>query len=1094
MSNRATPAMLLVFFSSVASVPAFSQQRQGHPATLDTTLHSVNTAAQPIGTALKALAAQTGLQVLVFSQDAGNTHSPAVNGTLTTDEALARILNDSDLTYEKIDDHTVAIRKKEVSPGSKAHLRVAQTEVSESPPTPAAADSGASNISQGAAVEDLLPQEVVVTGTRIRGAASVGSVLMTMDKETMEESGLTSTMDMMSTNPAIILGGGPRTTGGANPGGGGGQYNTVNIHGLGSQATLHLVNGHRTWGQGQTGYAFDPNNIPGQMLQRTEVVPDGASPIYGADAVAGTVNYILRNPANVAEFYVGQNWMKGLHDWTATAILGRAWNAGEEHSGGIILSYQRKKTGGLSAATYPSLYNNDYAPYGGSPSTDFAAPGNIVIGTTSYAIPHGQDGQNLTLSQLGAPGSVNRQNIWGGDPAPQVIPPDDGYSVVVNYNQRINDWLEFFGDSMHARDTSSAWVTNSSVNVTAKVPNSNPYSPCNPSHYAGGVVTGPADLLAACATGFLTVHTNDVAQIGQGRTSTLSKGWATSDGFHIKLPGNWQITPQMSMSQYLNWNSQLSLGLPTPDTFNYFCDPVSHDCSQPGAIPVTVPPYQGTPLAGPNMFKGRFQQLQGDGPLFALPGGTARLAVGIEHNLWNMSTHTSTQLNARRKSNAVFSEIYIPIVGRGNAVTGINSLELNLAGRLEDFSDTGKTTNPKIGINWAPIPSLKFHGSYGTSFHPAYLATLDDIYPTWRASTLPASAIDPALCPRCTDPTLYGAYGATKLTYSQAHGHLELLPETSKSYSLGFDWAPESIPGLVAGVNGWWIKYINQVGNAQSRVGPVAAVNTQLFNEHIIYNPTFFTPELVQGNALAYYVRTPLADLSDPNCAAVDNKHITTQELFNTYLKCSMNNHNGQNIAGATSTDPDDVLFYTYHGQMNAGSTLATGFDLYANFAWQNDWGNWKTNFIGEYIPRFDIAIVPGAPVINEAGKYGYALKFKGRLQLNHQRDFGFGSVSSSLFINYNSPYTEELAYLPVGASTSYADINSRTTLDLAIVYKSGTALSSFIGDNITFSFSAQNVLNKRPPTVLNNIIQFDPSYGWPPGRVMQLQIGKSFQ
>jgi hypothetical protein len=75
----------------------------------------------------------------------------------------------------------------------------------------------------------------------------------------------------------------------------------------------------------------------------------------------------------------------------------------------------------------------------------------------------------------------------------------------------------------------------------------------------------------------------------------------------------------------------------------------------------------------------------------------------------------------------------------------------------------------------------------------------------------------------------------------------------------------------------------------------------------------------------------------------------------------------------------------------------------------------------------------------------------------------------------------------------SYADISSHTTLDAAIVYNSGTALNSWFGNNLTVTLSSQNVFDQGPPRVLNSTIQFDPGYGWPPARVVQVQIGKSW-
>ncbi|MEJ0038321.1 MAG: TonB-dependent receptor [Gammaproteobacteria bacterium] len=730
------------------------------------------------------------------------------------------------------------------------------------------------------------------------------------------------------------------------------------------------------------------------------------------------------------------------------------------------------------------------------PAPTFSSPGNILIGSTTYAVPRQQNGQALTLAQIGPAGSANRQNIyagaapWGGT---QIVADNRGYNIALNYNQNITDWLEFFGDSLWVQHHMFNYTSGSVNDVAAKVPNSNPFSPCNPGHYANGVVTGPADLMAACASGGLTVNYNTLSQIGPALSVGFDKGWSTTNGFHIKLPGDWQISPQVSLNQHNQWFSNATLTTPNPATYNYFCDATTFDCSMPGALGIIIPPYQGTAKAGPILSTGRFYQLQADGALFELPGGKVRLATGVEYDYWEAEKHTSTNTDPYKHDRAAYAELYIPIFGASNAIKGIRSLELDIAGRYDDYSDTGITRNPKVGVNWTPFQDLKLHASYGTSFRGAPIQNLGSLAPTFQTSTAAASAISPALCPRCTDPALYGVFGSNKLIYSEAMGNQNNLdPEKSTSYSFGFDWSPEALPGFLAGVNWWWIKYVNQVGNPESNAGGVGAINQQYYNEHLIYNPAFF-PQLAANNPLAYMEMNPRANLADPNCAAVYQKKVTTQALFNSYVACANNNSGGQSITGTTSTNPNDVLAFTYYGQQNAGSTLADGFDLNASYAWTTDWGNWKANFVGEYIPRFDVKVIQGAPTVDQAGRFGYVLKFKSRMQLGWQRNLDVGALSANLFVNYSSKYKMDRGLLPNGVPESYGDIASRTTEDISIVYDTGSNFDSWLSKNISVMLSAQNITNSSPPLVINSTILFDPTYGWPPGRQIQLQIGKSW-
>jgi iron complex outermembrane receptor protein len=173
--------------------------------------------------------------------------------------------------------------------------------------------------------------------------------------------------------------------------------------------------------------AFDGDNISSQMLQRVEVVADGTSPIYGADAIAGTVNYVLRSPFAGLEAYAQYGNTKGQDSWQGTAVGGYDWD-----SGGIIVSYQRTGLNRLRASARPSLYNDDYTRFGGRPSTDRSNPGNILINGIAYPIPAGQNGTALTLAQTGPAGSANRQNAFEGHDA---VPKSSHDQLVSNFEQ-----------------------------------------------------------------------------------------------------------------------------------------------------------------------------------------------------------------------------------------------------------------------------------------------------------------------------------------------------------------------------------------------------------------------------------------------------------------------------------------------------------------------------------------------------------------------------------------------------------------------------------------------------------------------------------
>ena len=269
---------------------------------LDTARHDIKIESQPIGTALQVLAAQTGLQVLVFSQDAGNKRSPAVHGNLTNDEALAIILGDSGLTYQKIDDNTVAIRKKDAVPApqttlrstsydtSNEPLRLAQTSSSDFPPASRGPDSSDD-------VTEL--QEVVVTARKTSERLQDVPISDTViSREQIENSGATDIKDLLMTVPGLSYSNAERgqskyTIRGINAG----AASTASV----SPTTgiylddISLVNQTSTFAGQADPILFD--------MDRVEVLKGPQGTLYGASSMGGAIKYVSAKPDSSKEIY-----------------------------------------------------------------------------------------------------------------------------------------------------------------------------------------------------------------------------------------------------------------------------------------------------------------------------------------------------------------------------------------------------------------------------------------------------------------------------------------------------------------------------------------------------------------------------------------------------------------------------------------------------------------------------------------------------------------------------------------------------------------------------------------------------------------------
>ncbi|HTT01029.1 MAG TPA: TonB-dependent receptor [Steroidobacteraceae bacterium] len=943
--------------------------------------------------------------------------------------------------------------------------------------------------SQGAqAPEGAALNEVVVTGTRIRGVAPVGSTVVELSTEDLQKTGLTSVADALNTVPFVLKEGA-----GEDYSGGQGSSSSLNglafnkspnLRGLGVGATLSLVNGHRVPYEGANMNAFDGDNIPQQALKRVDIVADGTSPIYGADAIAGTVNYILRDPFTGLDTDLQYGHTDGQNSWQATLVGGLKWS----NDGGLIVSYQHTHFDPLLASSRPDLYNDDFTPFGGPASPAYSSPGNVIVNGVAYAIPHGQNGQTLTLAQLGPAGVANTQNAWVGYDA---LPGFGRDIATLNFTQRFTDWFELFGDGFYSKRNYAMALISNGTATTVTIPNTNFYSPCNRS------LTGAAaELVAACNTGSLTVDYNTVFDAGAAGRVGNSTSWDGAVGGRFTLPAGWSATleasrgthDESSNNGYFFGNglpSSPALGGTTAETaYNVFCDGTAFTCNPP-ALTAGIP---GANWGIESEFDLRQYTLNLDGPVFRLPGGSVRIAVGAERTdgtFTNTNNFGSTK--GQRTDNAGYGELYIPIVGDANAIPGIKKLQIDVAGRIDSYNDVGNTTNPKVGINWSPVTGLQFHGSYGTSFRAPSLVDNDPFAQHgYLVPAFPGNSILPSLCPTCAAAGTLSAYQAL----GGANG--DLTPETSTSYSLGFDWAPPAVRGLDVGANYWWVNYTSQVNYPVYNAGGFGAINQQYYNNYIIYNPMYF-PTLAPNNPVAFFGNFPTVDLTNPNCSSVYGHKVTTQAQFNTLLTCI--NQGGDGGLFGPPSSPAGIAAIENGHRINSGVTKADGIDLNALYTWDTSVGTFRASANGELILKWEVAPISTAPVTDQVNEFTYPLRFRGRGEFSWNKRGDYGEVGANLFVNYDNAYHIDPIFLPGGVSSAYTSIASYTTFDMTLTYDTGADMQSKLARNFRVMFSVQNLFDKDPPLVLNSTsvgsIRFDNLVASPIGRMLQIQLGK---
>jgi len=963
------------------------------------------------------------------------------------------------------------------SPPAVSDAQAATAQSTGNAPQPANADQSSEALT-----------EVVVTGTRIHGVQQVGSETIGISQQDMQNTGLSSTADILQQYPQLLsLGSGIGATGAGTDAQGETLDTTfasaVNIRGIGREATLSLLDGHRVPYTSADMSFFDPNSLPLQMLQRIEVVPDGTSPIYGADAVAGTVNYILRKPFTGAETYVQMGSAQGENQWQATQIVGLTWGG---NGSGIVIGYQHTHLGALNAADR-SFYSDDFAPYGGPGSSDYATPGNVVVnGITSYAIPHGQNGTALTLADLGPAGSANTQNAWY---AAQALPDTIRNTVAFNATQKLTDSISLFADGYYTKRDFS--ILQEADSGTYFVPNTNAFTPCRSPAGAS------AALLAACASGGLTVDYSFADQIPNERYGDQE----TYDGFagvQFSLPHSWQFTvegghghdidfdvnPNDSISDVPGSPISTELASANPATaFNIFCDATAFKCNSASVLTGLT-----TPFLTVTYYDMSDYEANADGPVLSLPGGDVRLATGIEYNRQVVQANNTFGYGniLHRNVTSGYVELYVPLVGAGNAMPGVQKLVLDLAGRIDGFDDQlvnlGERKNPKIGLDWTPVEQLKVHASFGTSFRaPSMLE--EDITAQHGYIELPSFDGISVPCSGCNFP---GALLPIDVGYHTTEA------STARSFSFGIDWVPTLWEGFDLSLNWFKLNYYNDVDTPLSDVGYVAALNSQQFNSLYIYNPTYF-PALAANNPVAFVL--PGA-VNAAACSSVIGKRITTQALFNSYVGCL--DAGGDVGFLGPPVSPTQIVAIADAEHINSTTIDTSGLDIAVNQSWKSAVGTWHAGLVAENFLNYFVSLLPGAPAVDELSELSFPIRLKSRAQLGWQRDFGTDSLTANLFVNYTAPYHIPAASLPLGVSDYYSQIPSYTTFDFAIVYNLHSYLPQLVRNGFTLSFSVQNLMNRPPPLVLNFAstgagVLYDPSNASPLQRVFQVQVAAKF-
>lgn len=758
---------------------------------------------QDLRLSLRTVTRESNLRLIAGSAALRGKQAKSLRGDYTIGEAIDQLLQDTNLTSTFLE-KTVIIRGRS-DPSREAPISAAD--------------------------------EILVTGTNIRGAVATGPVRI-LRRADIERSGRATVADLIAAQTANFGGTGNPVAGLTGVDGGSLNYSlapAANLRGLGSDATLTLFDGRRVAGSGGRGDFTDLSAIPSLAVDRVEILTDGASAIYGSDAVGGVVNILLRHRYQGVDVRMRGNLGRdGRKDGLLGLAAGKAWQTGS-----LFVAYDFEHRDRLRAADRAYTATGDLRPFGGSDHRTFiSSPGTILAldpATFSYvpgyAIPALAGGRQPVLSDLER--GSNLSNIVAGvDLSPQI----DRHAAYARLEQSIGGDVDVFAEGRYARRTFS--YGSPAAQTVFVVTSANPYFLPVDGQPAGVIAYSFLnDLGPARATGGVSALSTTA-----GLTWRAGGGW-TVDGYgsFARERSRDLLSNQLNASAL---NEALGAASDDPATqFSTAADGYFNAYGAGGSNNAAILDFIG---AGYSRAKRRSSVseavIKGEGPLAHLPGGDVRLAIGSSYRretlrsdgetfLSGTAPTTLAQLKGDRNITAIFTEAEVPIFSSSNALPVVQALNLSLAVRRESYGDFGNTTNPKVGLSWRPADGVTVRASWGTSFRAPALAET-----TERRRVVPTVLPD-------------GAGGSVPVLIL-AGGNPNLTPERARTFSAGFSLAPVQIPGLTFNVNGFSTRFRDRIAQPALLDLSRALTNPSLTPYVDRITPSINATDLARVNAL----------------------------------------------------------------------------------------------------------------------------------------------------------------------------------------------------------------------------------------------------
>ena len=887
-------------------------------------------------------------------------------------------------------------------------------------------------------------QRVEVTGSSIKRIDVETSLpVQIITREQIQRTGASNVEQLLQTITSTSSSGGltASSASGATTGG----ISAFSIHGLTSQRTLVLINGRRVspYGVGFTNdsVSVDVNSIPLAAIERVEVLEDGASAVYGSDAIAGVINFILRKDFKGVELTgeYGDTTQGGASVRRGTATIGLGNFAEDKFNVMLVASVQREGSlfGGQRSFANTNI-NIEHLNDGTSGNT---FPANIALLNSADKKLYPKFGSRNPSAATGclAPYSTidplfGSTNFCRFDPAPLVtlIPASDRVSLFGSGRLALNDNFEAFAEASYNKNKIRTIIQPVPLSDQFALPDNNPLfnvapyngfarivlkstSPFYPTAYVKSLTNGvdTPDLTVryrAAVSG-----NRDITDISTAPRLVLGvRGTAAGWDLESSL-----LYTSSTVSEQVNDGypiySQI-LPLFNSGNVNFFGDNTTNVTSQ-----IQAANFTGNAFTVKSSITSL--NVKGSREVFQLPAGPVAVAIGGEFRKerYNYDAATALQqgdvsgyggnflpVDKARNVVAAFAEINIPIV---------KTLEADAAVRYDKYQNVGSSVTPKVSLRWQPSPAVLIRSSVGAGFRAPSLA---DQYSANTQSVTPTGLSDPLRCgiPGHVDDLIKDCLTQFPVTFG---GNPELKPEKSKNFTLGFVLQP--VNDVSVGVDYFKVRLKDTIVN-----GLDAAT---ILSDPIKYG--------------AYIVRGPSTD----------------------GLPGSITNLLQTNI--------------------NLGSTKVSGLELNANWKLAaGEIGKFVFNLNGTYFIQFDTQNLDGTysggvDQIN-ASTGGVIPRWKHYLTASWTR----GPWDISVAQNFQKGYHDT-----AGNADDPANVRNVSNY---ITYDAQTTFSGL--KNWKLTLGVRNILNQDPPYVNTNAAfqaGYDPQYGDPRGRFIYGRVTYAF-